>query len=142
MVSTPTIDEESAPFWAGLGRGVVVVQFCLSCRRHRFPLLPGCPYCSSPESEVVEVDGRGSVYSWVRVVRAFSDEFVNDVPYVIATVELDVGCRIFGRLEPESAAVIGLRVVPRLVAHEEWTELRFAPDGDQDRFDHHKERRP
>jgi uncharacterized OB-fold protein len=49
------------------------------------------------------------------------------VPYTIATVDLDGGGRIFGRVEPAEAAAIGLAVGPVFVDHDGWTELRFAP---------------
>jgi uncharacterized OB-fold protein len=51
-----------------------------------------------------------------------------DVPYAVATVELDGGARVFGRVEPPDIAAIGLRVRPHFVDHDGWTELRFVPE--------------
>jgi len=50
---------------------------------------------------------------------------VGDVPYAVATVDLDGGARMFGRIEPPGAARIGARVSPLFVDHGDWTELRF-----------------
>ena len=124
----PTRDEESASFWDALDRRQVVVQVCASCQRSRFPNLPTCPYCRGDDAEVVEVSGAGSVYSWVRVHRALDDGPDPDPPYVVATVDLDAGCRMFGRVEPPGEVAIGQRVRPTFVAHDGWTELRFEPD--------------
>ena len=48
-----------------------------------------------------------------------------DVPYAVATVDLDGGARMLGRIEPPDAARIGARVSPVFVDHGDWTELRF-----------------
>ena len=123
----PTVDEVSAPYWAALAERRVVVQRCGACGRQRFPRLPSCPYCATPGGEDVEITGTGTVYSWVRVERALTPAFDDQVPYTIATVELDGGGRVLGRLEPASSVVIGLPVAPTFFDHPGWTELRFRP---------------
>ncbi len=128
-MTAPLPDEESAPFWEGLARGRVVLQGCDSCGRRRFPRMPACPYCGAPGGPDVESPGTGTVYSWVRVERALTPAMAGQVPYCIATVDLDGGGRIQGRLQPASAGRIGLAVEPLFVAHEDWTELRFQPSG-------------
>ena len=47
----------------------------------------------------------GVVYSWITVNRALHPAFVADVPYVIATVDLADGARMFGRLFIDSGDV-------------------------------------
>jgi uncharacterized OB-fold protein len=122
----PVTDLDSGPFWAGLRRGVVVVQECDACSRRRFGRLGACPYCGEPGGDDVEVSGEGSVYSFVRVHRALTPAMADEVPYAIATVDLDAGVRMLGRVEPADAAAIGVRVTPTFVDHGHWTELRFA----------------
>jgi uncharacterized OB-fold protein len=87
--------------------------------------MPACPYCAATGSEDVEVSGSGSVYSYVVVHRALTPAMEDQVPYCIATVDLDGGGRIHGRLEPASAAAIGQPVDAVFVDHPGWTELRF-----------------
>ena len=123
----PVTDLDSEPFFAGLRRGVIVVQECEECGRRRFGRLGACPYCGTPGGTDVEVSGEGTVHSFVRVHRALTATMADDVPYAIATVELDGGVRMLGRVEPPEAAAIGVRVGPHLVDHDDWTELRFAP---------------
>lgn len=69
--------------------------------------------------------GTGRLYSWVRVHQAFSPEWADEVPYVIATVELDEGCRMLARLEGVDEPRIGGRLVVRFVRHQDWCEPRF-----------------
>jgi uncharacterized OB-fold protein len=124
--SAPEADADSEGFWAALREHRVVLQRCTACGRVRFPPMPGCPRCGATGCEEAEAGGAGTVYSWVRVHRS-SGEAAGDVPYAVATVDLDEGCRMFGRLEPHAAAAIGLRVGFAFVDHAEWTELRFRP---------------
>lgn len=123
----PVADEESRFYWDGLRAHRLLVQQCGTCARHRFPPMPACPHCGTPGGEVVELDGRGSVYSWIVVHRAFNAAFAADVPYTIATVELAPGCRTVARLDGVAAVTADLTVVARFVDHDGWTELRFGP---------------
>lgn len=124
-IDGPDVDIESAPFWAALAAHRVILQECTACRRRRFPRMPTCPYCGQEGGTDVEVAGTGYVYSWVRVDRALTPTMAGEVPYCIATVDLDGGGRIQGRLDPPGAARIGGRVRPVFADHADWTELRF-----------------
>jgi uncharacterized OB-fold protein len=119
----PSPDQQSEPFWAGLREHRVPIQACTACGRRRFPPTPGCPYCADPGIRWEEAPGTGTVYSFITVHRAFDAAFADDVPYDIATVDLDGGGRIVGRATGTTA--IGARVSPHFVDHEGWTELRF-----------------
>lgn len=123
----PETDLDSEPFFAGLRRGVIVVQECDACSRRRFGRLGACPYCGTPGGTDVEIPGAGVIHSFVRVHRALTPAMADEVPYAIATVALDAGVRMLGRVEPAAAAAIGVHVVPRFVDHGDWTELRFTP---------------
>jgi hypothetical protein len=130
----PITDLDSEPFWAALRRGAVVVQACDECGRHRFGRVGACPYCGAPGGSDVEIAGTGTIYSFVRVHRALTDAMAGDVPYAVATVDLDGGARMLGRVEPPGAARIGAHVSPVFVDHGDWTELRFrAGDATDDR---------
>jgi uncharacterized OB-fold protein len=125
----PTPDQLSEPFWAALADHRVVVQACRACGRRRFPRLPSCPYCAAEGGDDVEVPGTGVVYSFVRVHRALTPATADEVPYCVATVDLDGGGRLFARVEPPESVEIGLAVSPLFVGHDGWTELRFEPSG-------------
>lgn len=123
----PTPDQLSEAYWAALAERRVMVQECPACGRRRFLRLPSCPYCAAEGGVDVEAAGTGVVYSFVRVRRALTPATVDEVPYCVATVDLDGGGRLFARVEPPEAVEIGLVVSPRFVDHDGWTELRFEP---------------
>jgi hypothetical protein len=123
----PVPDVDSQFYWDGLARGQLLVQECLSCGRRRFPPMPSCPYCGAAGAVTREASA-GTVYSWITVHRAFQPAFAAEIPYTLATVDLDGGGRIVGRLEPGEAASAGRQVRPHFVPHRGWTEVRFHPE--------------
>jgi uncharacterized OB-fold protein len=131
MAIQPEDDLHSVAFWDGLRRRQVVVGRCLDCRRNFFPHLPSCPRCGGRRVADQVTAGSGTVYSWVRVHRPLSDAPVVAPPYVVATVELDDGCRLFGRIEPQESVTIGLPVCASFVDRGQWTELVFVPGPEQ-----------
>jgi len=131
----PDLDEWSGPFWAGLAERRIVIQVCPVCTRRRFPRMPACPYCGTAGGDDVEVPGTGTVYSFVRAHRALTPASGAIVPYAVATVDLDGGARMFGRVMPTEDCAIGVRVAPAFVDHPAtevapaWTELCFTISG-------------
>jgi uncharacterized OB-fold protein len=89
-VPTPT----SQPFWDGLARHEVTVQHCDACGgwvhypRHR------CPVCLSDRLSWRVVAGHGTVYTFTIARRPTAAPFADEVPQVIAVVELDIGVRL------------------------------------------------
>jgi uncharacterized OB-fold protein len=53
-----------------------------------------CPECLSPEMTWVKVSGKGTLYSYTIAQAPTHPSFTEDVPYVIAIVELAEGPRI------------------------------------------------
>jgi uncharacterized OB-fold protein len=131
----PEPDEWSGPFWAGLAEGRILLQVCSACAKRRFPRMPACPYCGTAGGDDVEVPGTGTVYSFVRAHRPLTPASAAIVPYAVASVDLDGGGRMFGRVQPTEECAIGARVRPVFVEHPAtaaragWTELGFAIDG-------------
>lgn len=121
----PQPDEDSQFYWDGLTARRLLVQQCARCRRHRFPPLPACPSCGTPGGTVVELEPRGTVYSWIVVHRAFTPAFGGDVPYVVAVIEVADGCRVAARLAASEPLTAGQAVTGEYVDHGTWTELRF-----------------
>lgn len=94
----PLENADIAPFTAGLRAGRLVLQRCRGCGRIRWPLAPVCPYCRSAELDWQELSGLGAVHSWVRYGRSYLPEFEPLMPYVVLSVALAEGPRMFGRL--------------------------------------------
>lgn len=126
----PHETELSAPYWEAARQGVFRMQKCGSCGKPRhYPRLV-CDACHSLEHEWFEVSGRGRIHSWTVAHHAFHPAFAGEVPYVLATVDLEEGPRALGRVEdlPAEALRIGLDVVARFAVTEDGIpELIFSP---------------
>jgi hypothetical protein len=122
----PSADEDSAPFWSALREHRLVLQRCADCGEVRFPRMPGCPRCGSNASEDVPSGGRGRIYSWIVVHRPLGSIPEDALPCTIATVELEEGCRVLGRVLDGEAA-LDLPVTAGYLDHDAWTELTFVP---------------
>ncbi len=121
----PAPDADTQFYWDGLRQHRLLIQECSTCRRRRFPPMPTCPYCGGVGAEVREHSGRGTLYSWVVVHRAFQPAFAAEVPYTLAAVDLEGGGRMVARLEPADAVEAGAELVAYYVDHDGWTEVRF-----------------
>ncbi|MGP0032808.1 MAG: Zn-ribbon domain-containing OB-fold protein [Acidimicrobiales bacterium] len=124
----PQPDSDSAAWWKGLREHRILLQLCGECRRPRHPPLPRCPWCATRTFAEVESAGRGVVYAFVTAHVAVSPGYAAELPYTVATVELDEGPRLVGRVESLHPVAIGAGVVARFRDHPSWTELYFATD--------------
>lgn len=84
----PELDDVSRFFWEGAREGLLLVQRCAACHLFQYPPDVVCITCQSLELAPTAVSGRGSVYSYAIVDRAFHSGFVDAVPYVVVLVEL------------------------------------------------------
>ncbi|MHB1420296.1 MAG: Zn-ribbon domain-containing OB-fold protein [Bacillota bacterium] len=104
----PEPDSDSRYFWDQAREHRLVAQYCSSCQSFFFYPRSFCPECLSPETEWKEVSGRGAVYTYTVVRRSPSPAFQQDVPYVLAVVELAEGIRLMTNVvgcPPESVKV-------------------------------------
>ena len=103
----PVPDVVSQPFWDGVAEGVLRIQRCRACGRHVFYPRAVCPHCTTGELGWVEASGHGVVHSFTVVHRAPA-EYREEVPYVVALVELDEGVRMLTRLVDVEPAAVGV----------------------------------
>ena len=85
----PEPDEVTAFFWDAAREGRLEIQRCESCEQYQYPPDVACVHCQSTELTPAQVSGRGSLYSYTRVDRAFHAGFAGQLPYVIGLVELE-----------------------------------------------------
>ncbi len=81
----------SQPFWDGAREHKLLLQRCQSCGAYRFTPQALCRECYAEEYEWAETSGRGKVYSYTIVYRPQTLTFMDDVPYVLAVIELAEG---------------------------------------------------
>jgi hypothetical protein len=90
----PRIDEESKGFWEACVRHELYVQRCRACRSLRYYPRALCPACLSDDTEWVRCCGRGTVYTFTVTHQNQAPGFRDELPYVLAYVELDEGVRL------------------------------------------------
>ena len=88
----PTID--SKPYWDGLKEHRLLLQQCGNCGLVRHYPRPMCDACHSLEVRWIESSRQGRLYAWTEVHHPFVPGFREEIPYVMATVELEEGVRL------------------------------------------------
>jgi uncharacterized OB-fold protein len=87
----------SEPYWAALARHELTVQLCGSCGQHNFYPRLSCPACGSRQLGWMSCTGRARLHSFV-INHFAAPGFEDEVPYVIAIVELEEGPRMMTNL--------------------------------------------
>jgi uncharacterized OB-fold protein len=108
----PVIDHDSAPYWEAARAGRLDIPLCGDCGKHHFYPRAICPYCHSDNLKFDTVSGRGVVHTFTIARRPAGPAFADDVPYVVALIELEEGPRMMSRIQtddPETVQ-IGARV--------------------------------
>ena len=119
----PQPSPETLFFWEGAKRHELWLPYCLDCNRSFFYPRPFCPHCGGVAIEWRQASGTGTIYSYV-INHAPAPGFAEDVPYVIALVELTEGPRMMTNIvnvtaDPAHVSVgMPVRVVFRDVSEE------------------------
>lgn len=116
---TPT----TAPYWEGARAGELRLQRCDDCGGHVFYPRINCPLCGSGALAWVRASGRGRLYSYV-INHMPAPGWAEEVPHVIAIVELEEGPRMMSGL-------VGVQPAPEQLPLDMPLEVVFEPRGDQ-----------
>jgi uncharacterized OB-fold protein len=84
----PPVSMDTAAFWEAAREHRLVLQRCEACGRIQHPPGPVCHRCRAATLSWREVTGRGSVYSFTWVHKAFVPALQNCIPYAVVVVEL------------------------------------------------------
>jgi uncharacterized OB-fold protein len=114
----PAPDVDSEGFWEATAEGRLAMCRCVECGLWLQPPLERCRRCAGA-THFEEVAGTGTVYSFIVQRQPSVVGYENEIPYVVALVELDeqTGLRLPSRIlgvEPEKVRV-GMRVRAELV---------------------------
>jgi uncharacterized OB-fold protein len=107
----PVIDEVNAAYWAAAAEGRLLIQECPQCHHRQFYPRALCTRCGG-EPEWLECRGRGTVHTFTVVRQMGMRPFRDELPYVVAMVELEEGPMMMGNVtgcDPD-AIRIGLPV--------------------------------
>jgi uncharacterized OB-fold protein len=106
------------PFWDALRDERVVLQRCGACDSWVYYPRARCPRCLSGDLTWHEVSGRGHLFSFTVTHQPTTFQFADEMPQLIAIVELDEGVRLTTTLVSTNGASghgdleIGRAVVP------------------------------
>ncbi len=120
----------SQPFWDSLRDERVELQRCDDCGRWVYYPRSRCPGCLSDRLTWTAVDGLGTVYTFTVAEQATAPPFADEVPQLLAIVELSEGVRVSTTLvdvDP-GAVTVGMAVSPEFDHGDDGvTLLRFRP---------------
>ena len=86
----PDVDDPlTAPYFAGAARGELMITRCDACDEYVWYPQDAVPALRRARSRGRAVSGRGTLFSWAVVRRAFLPAFADQVPFVTALVALD-----------------------------------------------------
>lgn len=122
----------SQRYWDALREERIELQHCDDCGRWVFYPRSRCPGCLSDRLTWTPVDGEGTVYTFTVAEQPTAPPFADEVPQLIAIVELREGIRVSTTLvDADSAALrVGAPVAPVFDHGDDGiTLLRFRPTG-------------
>lgn len=90
----PSPTPDSAPFWAGCALHELRYQRCHDCGRVQPLPRSLCLDCHGSTLEWARASGHGRILSYTVVHRPPTPAWREDVPYVIAIIDLDEGFRL------------------------------------------------
>jgi uncharacterized OB-fold protein len=90
----PLLNEETRPYWDYCRKHELRMQKCSQCGYIRFPISVICPKCHSMEAEWTKLSGKGKIYSFTIYRVPYHPAFKDDIPYVLAIIQLDEGPRM------------------------------------------------
>jgi uncharacterized OB-fold protein len=110
-------NEASAGFFDAAAGGALLLQRCADCETALGPEAAVCHSCESVDLGPLPAAGTGHLVSWSVVHRAPTPWLAPAAPYVVGTVELAEGPRVFARLlvAPETVLAAGLPLECRFI---------------------------
>jgi uncharacterized OB-fold protein len=93
----PGPDAVTAPYWKAASEGRLLIQECASCGHRQWYPRALCTHCGG-DPDWLECSGRGTVHTFTVIRQMGMRPFRDELPYVIAMVQLDEGPLVFGNV--------------------------------------------
>jgi len=122
----PAPDEVSGPFYEAAARGELRYQQCPECSHRQFYPRAVCTACGA-EPRWETASGRGTVHTFTVIRQNFAKGFRDELPYVVAMIELEEGVKMMGSVtdcSPDDVS-IGMAVEAYALEVEEGLALPF-----------------
>ena len=94
----PLINEDNRPYWEYCKKHELRMQKCDGCGHIRFPVSILCPNCHSMDATWTKLNGKGKVFSYIVFRIPYHESYKEDIPYVVAIIQLDEGPRMESNL--------------------------------------------
>lgn len=104
----PVIQPWSEGFWEAARQHKLVIQECEKCGVKIFYPRKFCPECWSSDLGWSEASGRGKVYSYTITLTGVEEKFAEDLPLILAWVDLEEGVRMLTNIvdcEPDDVKI-------------------------------------
>ena len=92
----PAPNPDLDPFYEYCRRHELRLPQCAACGAFRFPPAATCPECTATGHEWRLVSGRGTVFTWIVMTRAYHPAF--EPPYAVAIIQLEEGPRLYSNV--------------------------------------------
>ncbi len=90
----PQISPGAEPFWEHAKQEELFLPFCEACQKPFYYPRRWCPGCFSQNLSWRKMTGKGRIYSFSVIHQSPLPSYQQDVPYVLAIIELDEGPRM------------------------------------------------
>jgi uncharacterized OB-fold protein len=90
----PRITPWAEPLWQGCAEGKLRLPYCSQCEACFYYPRLWCPQCFNQDLSWQDVSGKGKVYSFSVIHQSPLASYQQDVPYVLAIIELAEGPRM------------------------------------------------
>ncbi|MQG20528.1 MAG: Zn-ribbon domain-containing OB-fold protein [SAR202 cluster bacterium] len=125
----PELHPEIAPYYTGGLRAELMIKFCPNCNISFHYPRTVCPECLKSDTVWRRASGKGTVYSYTITYQNLSPGFREEVPYVLALVDLAEGVRVMTNIidcDPKDVSV-GMPVEVTWERAEELAIPKFRP---------------
>ncbi len=96
------------PYWEAAAKGELLIQKCSACQHAQFPPRKHCENCGSAHVAWVASSGNGVIYTFTIARRPPHPVFAEQVPLVVAVVELEEGVKLMTNIiecDPDDVAI-------------------------------------
>lgn len=103
----PLPDAISAPYWEAAAQGRLLIQECKACGHRQWYPRAMCTKCAA-DVDWLECKGLGEIHTFTVIRQMGMRPFRDELPYVIAMVQLEEGPLVFGNVtgvEPDDVRI-------------------------------------
>lgn len=118
------IDSDTRTYWEGTKDNKLFIQYCSHCENYQFYPRIICKNCMM-DVEWVEASGKGTIYSYTILERAYNKLFTGKEPYVVGLIELEEGPRMMSNIVNVDIDEVEIGMEVSAVYNQEFDEYKL-----------------